>query len=350
MNSSYPDETNPAAVRDVLGGFEERLLADLKIAVAQEAAAWPDSERAVARRTPRTRRAFGRALRPRRIAVAGVASAVVAAGVAIVLTATSETPAGGPKSAPAGAHPTTGGLARNPTSFGPATTAAGLLHNAALAALELPAGAPRPDQFIYTKLYRSQQSSGTTVLQTWLSADGVQAGLQSGGTPATTGYSPGCRDGWYYYPNFPDHVQRCRPALNAAYFPDMPTSPGPLRAWLQRHLGSAVSYASGLLTNVEFMMTSDYLLPRQQAALYELLARTPGLTVVPRVTNVMGATGMGIRASVADKGSIFTIIFNSRTYAPLGMNWIGVSGPIKGTRNGEVLLKIAIVNKLRQQP
>jgi hypothetical protein len=68
------------------------------------------------------------------------------------------------------------------------------------------------------------------------------------------------------------------------------------------------------------------------------------------VTNVMGATGLGIRSSVADKGSIFTIIFNSRTYAPLGMNWIGVSGPIKGTDNGEVLLKIAIVDQLRQQP
>jgi hypothetical protein len=349
--NSYPDETKPAAVRDVLGGFEERLLADLKIAVAQEAAAWPDSERTMAAgRTPRTRRAPGRAFRPRRIAVAGVASAVIAVAAAIALTATSGLPAGGPTSASAGDHPTTGGLAGHPAPFGPATTPAGVLHNAALAALELPADAPRPGQFVYTKLYRAQQSDGTAVLQTWMSADGVQPGLVTQGTPATTAFSPGCLDGWYYYPNLPGHHERCTPAENAAYFPDMPTSPGPLRAWLRTHFGGGPSYASLLLTNVESMETTDYLLPRQQAALYEVLAQTSGLTVVPRVTNVMGATGVGIRSSVADKGSIFTIIFNSRTYAPLGMNWIGVSGPIKGTRNGEVLLKIAIVNQLRQQP
>jgi hypothetical protein len=361
MNSSFPGKTNPAAGRDLLGGFEERLLADLKLAVAQEAAAWPDSERAVTPRpTPRTRRAPRRAFRPRLIAVAAVASVVVAAGVAIALTATSGAPVSGAKGvpisgakgAPAGGQPAAAGPAGHPAAFGPATTAAGVLHNAALAALELPAGAPRPGQFVYTKLYTTQNPNGggVEVLQSWLSADGVQAGLTSGGTPGTTGYSPGCRGGWYYYPNDLRHTQRCQPSVNAAYFPDMPTSPGPLRAWLRRHLGGADSYASGLLTNVESMETTDYLLPRQQAALYELLAQTPGLTVVPRVTNMRGVTGIGIRSTVVDKGSIYTIIFDPRTYAPLGMNWVAVSGPFKGSRNGEVLLDIAIVNHLRQQP
>ena len=102
-----------------------------------------------------------------------------------------------------------------------------MLHNAALAALEVPANAPRPGQFVYTKLKQYQPlDGGTGVLESWLSADGVQAGLISGGTPATTGYSPGCSNGWYYYPNFRGHHQRCNPAENAAYFPDMPTSPG----------------------------------------------------------------------------------------------------------------------------
>jgi len=97
-------------------------------------------------------------------------------------------------------------------------------------------------------------------------------------------------------------------------------------------------------------MTTDYLLPKQKAALYQVLAQTPGLTVVPRVTNMMGTAGIGIRSDATDKGSIYTMIFNPRTYAPLGMNWTGVSAPVKGISGGEVLLDIAIVNRLGQRP
>jgi hypothetical protein len=344
MNTNYPDEPGPAAVQDVLGGFEERLLADLKITVARQAAAWPGREQAAtARRAPRFARPGAKPAH--RLALAGAASAMLAAAVAITLIATSGAPAGG--------HEAKATHAGHPASFGPATTAAGVLHNAALAALELPAGAPRPGQFVYTKLYRAQQYDGVGVQESWISADGVQAGLISGGTAATTAYSPGCRDGWYYYPNDLGHHQRCTAAENAAFFPGMPTSLGPLHSWLLRHFGDSASDASGLLTNVESMVTSDYLLPRQQAALYELLARTPGLTVVPRVTNVLGAAGVGIRSGT-DKDSIYTIIFNPRTYAPLGMNWTGVDWTdppyhFKRTDNGEVLLDIAVVNKPGQR-
>ena len=346
--SDRPTPAGSVPQHEPLVGFEERLLADLKVAVAEQAAAWPGDDHAAAMRpAPRVRRVPWPGPWPLRgLTMVGAAFAVLAAGVAVALTAT-------PSTAP-DSHPAKGAPAARSASFGPATTAAGVLHNAALAALELPAGAPRPGQFVYTKLYRSQQMAGTAVLQTWLSADGVQAGMVSGGTAATTGYSPGCRNGWYYYPNIKGHDQRCSPAGNAAYFPDMPTSPKALRAWLERHLGGGASYASGLLTNVEYMMTTDYLLPRQQAALYEVLAQTRGLTVVPKVTNVRGVTGIGIRSDVVDKGFFYTIIFNPRTYAPLGMNWAGTyatpSGPVRDTRNGEVLLRLAIVDRLGQRP
>jgi hypothetical protein len=55
-------------------------------------------------------------------------------------------------------------------------------------------------------------------------------------------------------------------------------------------------------------------------AIYRLLAQTPGLTVVPHVTNVRGQTGVGIRSGTW-KDSVYTIIFDRRTFAPLGMNW-----------------------------
>jgi hypothetical protein len=359
MSTSYhppgaSGRTTPAGSvpqHEPLGGFEERLLADLKVAVAEQPAAWPAGDRAAVRPPRRLRRAPWPGPWPlRRLAMAGAASAVLAAGVAIALAATSST---APRGYPAGGHPVTDPPAGHSPSSWPDTAAAGVLHNAALAALEVPAYPPRPGQFVYTKLERYQPQTvggGPGVLETWLSVDGVQAGLTSGGTPATTGYSPGCRDGWYYYPNLQGHRQRCNPAENAAYFPGMPASPRALRAWLQRHLGGGASYASGLLTNVESMMTADYLLPKQKAALYQVLAQTPGLTVVPRVTNVTGVAGIGIRSEVADKGSIYTMIFNPRTYAPLGMNWTGVSAPAKGISGGEVLLAIAIVDKLGQRP
>jgi hypothetical protein len=41
---------------------------------------------------------------------------------------------------------------------------------------------------------------------------------------------------------------------------------------------------------------------------------------------------------------VYTIIFDRKTYQPLGMNWTGVIGFMKGLHNGEVLLKSAIVN------
>jgi hypothetical protein len=50
------------------------------------------------------------------------------------------------------------------------------------------------------------------------------------------------------------------------------------------------------------------------------------------------------------KGSIYTIIFSRTTYTPLGMNWKGVAGPMQGTRNGEVLLKTAIVSNIGPLP
>jgi hypothetical protein len=157
-------------------------------------------------------------------------------------------------------------------SFGPATTASGVLRNAALAALQLPGGAP--NQFVYTKLYRYHPIDGLggDVVQTWVSVGGTRLGLQD----------PGRND-----------------------------------------------------------MTTSYLTPAQRAALYRLLAQTPGLTVVPHVTNVKGQTGVGVRSGVY-KTSIYTI-FSRTTYTPLGMNWTEVVGPAKGTYGGEVLLKTAIV-------
>ena len=277
---------------------------------------------------------------------AGLAAAAAAAAV-IALAATAGAPGTGP--VPSARPPVQPGL-----HFGPATTPAGVLRNAALAALELPPGAPRPDQFVYTKLYRDQQAgnAGGGVLQTWTSADGTRLGVEYAG-PELKAATPACHDGVTIGKPVgqpADQEGPCSAADYAAYQPDMPTNPRALLTYLRHRFGVAPGDPGGLLSQTEEMLTTSYLAPAQRAALYRVLAQAPGLTVVPHVANVRGQTGVGIRAYRVSKGFINTIIFDRKTYAPLGMNWTGVAGPVKGTRNGEVVLKTAIVDKTPPLP
>jgi len=279
---------------------------------------------------------------------AGLAAAAGAAAV-ITLAVTAGAPGTGPASS---ARPS----AQPGLRFGPATTPAGVLRNAALAALQLPADAPRPDQFVYTQLYRYQQvgHAGGGVLQTWTSADGTQLGVEYAG-PNLKAATPACRNGVTIgkpvgQPVNQEGPSPCSAGDYAAYQPDLPTNPTALLAYLRHRFGVGPADPGGLLSQTEEMLTTSYLTPAQCAALYRVLAQAPGLTVVPHVTNVRGQTGVGIRASRESKGFINTIIFDRKTYAPLGMNWKGVEGPVKGTRNGEVLLKTAIVDKTPPLP
>src|SRR6266576_3968709 len=222
--------------------------------------------------------------RPRaRWALAGT-SLVAAAAAAIAAAYTLAPAAGTPSASPrASSTPTLSQHAR----FGPATTPSGVLRNAALAALELPAGAPAPGQFVYTKLYR-QHSTGAPdgVIQTWASANGTRLGLEDAGVNQS-GALPACRNGFWVTKPVGQPAQQttlhCNPAGNAAYQPSMPTSPAALGRYLHQQFGLWPGDSGGLLTNIETMLTTGYLTPAQRAALYRLLAQTPGLTLVPHV-------------------------------------------------------------------
>ena len=204
---------------------------------------------------------------------------------------------------------------------------------------------------MYTKLYL-RQAAGASVMQTWESADGTRLGLQDAGVNLS-GALPACRDGFWVHKAVGQPAEesktRCDPAAAAAYQAAMPTTPAALGSYLHRRFGLDPGDSGGLVTQTETMITTGYQTPAQLAAIYRLLAQTPGLTVVPYVTNVRGQTGVGIRSGVW-KGSVYTIIFDRRTFAPLGMNWTGVTGPMKGTHNGEVVLKTAIVDSTPPLP
>jgi hypothetical protein len=117
-----------------------------------------------------------------------------------------------------------------------------------------------------------------------------------------------------------------------------PTDPG----WLANDVAKGVSY----------LMETTYLQPRQQAALFEMMARIPGFTVVRGIRDAVGRLGVGVEWSfLGNKAG--AVILNPRTYAILGVRtWPAPDfhGPGAEDYDGDALVKIAIVDKAGQMP
>lgn len=224
-------------------------------------------------------------------------------------------------------------------SSGP--TAAQFLDNAAATLLRQSAPPPpRPDQFVYTE----NKTANGHLYQAWLSANGKRAGWANGAR------LPGCAK------------LVCR-LESAGYLPNLPTQPGPLRRYLTRirliptgppPAGTPNWAANYIGKAVDQLMATRYLLPAQRAALFRLLAHTPGFTIVPGVRDAIGRPGVAIRWTY--EGGTAEIIVNPATYAYLGDRTIppgGYAGEIpKGQKgyDGYALIKLAIVGHAGQQP
>lgn len=275
--------------------------------------------------------------RPRLIPTAGVLAAMAAGGSAIAVVAS-----GSPAIVPA---------ARPSLSAGPATTVAQVMHNAALAALHMPAGPPRPGQFVYSKVFTTD--NGRHAYEEWSSVSGTRYGYVRGGYGIPPGgeQTESCVDGRLKAAPPPSPAVEpgpCTQAESAAYRPGMPTDPAALKGYLEKTFPSvfhplfAHDETEELLGIAEDMNENDYLTPAQQAALYDLLAQRPDLQLVPSVRDQMGDVGVGVREQFADKGKHYTLVLNARTYALMGVNY--------SEDAGSVLLEKAIVSKAGQLP
>ncbi len=261
-------------------------------------------------------------------------------------------------------------------------TAVRVLRRAAFVALQTANAAPQPDQFVYT---RTEDGTGQ-ITQSWLSVDGTHASIIDRPGQATPTTIQGCvngqrssrtpgEDGKPLADLLP-RSDRGRPvslsqaaksfggtipmdgpivttgcAPQPAFFPEMPTDPGSMLAYLVK---IQLAYPTGLVRpsiqlndlakNVGNMLATDYLLPAQRAALYRFLATTPGVTLVQSVTDVSGRPGIGVQWSF--EGSSTMLIFDPNTYQYLGTSNAGTGGPTAGT----ALLQTAIVDTAGQQP
>jgi hypothetical protein len=287
-----------------------------------------------------------------RIAVGVTSGAVAALAVGLTLS-----------SLPGGTHPAGTAIAHPSPSTGRGAvitvlTAKQVLDSAATAALSHPGAAPRPDQFVYTKV----GDGGGDVAQSWLSVDGSRNGLVEAPGPDGTTTILGCVNGNrqlrlpgsngkpYTGPAKPKApvpldgpvvTEPCTP--QPAFLPAMPTTASAMPAYLATQ-GVRLNDINDLAKVVGGMFQSDYLLPAQRAALYEFLATTPGLTLERNVKDITGRPGIGVGWSFM--GSKAVLIFDPGTYTLLGITTRGEQGQV----GGAALLQMAITNQAGQQP
>jgi hypothetical protein len=309
-------QINSINVIDAGRPFEERLLDEL---LAVQASMNGDG------------RATGSHRRSRRIILA---AAVAAAAVGVVVFQTLPGTVGTPTSA----------------------SAAPFLRQAARAVLTAPtfseqsAVIPQANQYVYSE---TEDPNGT-LTQIWLSADGSLPGLQRW-TSGIKGEVPA--SGAIPYPACTvTQVESTGCFPKAGYFPDMPTNPNALLSYLNQiglvdspAAGSSAASPPGWVDNdlakgIMYLMETSYLLPAQQSALFELMAQTPGFTIVPNMADAIGRVGVGVEWNF--QGDAGALIFNPTTYALLGdRSWPGppvLSAPY----DGDALLGISVVNSI----
>jgi hypothetical protein len=241
----------------------------------------------------------------------------------------------------------------SPATAPQAASAAPFLRQAARAILTAPtfseqsAVVPQANQYVYSE---TEDPSGTLV-QTWLSVDGSlpEVGRWTSGIKGEVPASGATSNAACTVVQA--ESTGCIP--EAGYLPDLPTNPTALLSYLNQislvDTESSAATTSGWLNNdlangVMYLMQTCYLLPAQQAALFELMAQTPGFTMVPQMTDVIGRVGVGVEWSFeSDSGAL---IFNPTTYALLGVRtWPGppvLSAPY----DGDSLLGVSIVNSI----
>jgi hypothetical protein len=340
------------STRPPLTGFETRLLAELRQVVAERAAAAPGpADRALAGPAAPTRPAAptGPAARPwprRRLAMTGALSAAVAASLAVALTVARL--GGGPPAGPGFAAP---------------TTPAAVLNNAALAALREPAVTPRADQFVYVRMlqiddqvavpgYPADHAVATT--ESWRSASGTREGrslyiLRDNGGPPKKMPSImfWCEDG-HVQPTArtSGKLEPCTPQEFSPYRPGLPTTTAGMLAYLAHLMPfpDPIHHAGDLGAVAFDLLTKYALTPAQQAAMFHSLARVPHLTIVPKVTDALGRTGVGIRFRAGRL--TWTAIFDPRTFRPLGRD---ITSGLRTDRIA-VAVPATIVDRVGQRP
>ncbi|MEV6827846.1 CU044_5270 family protein [Amycolatopsis sp. NPDC051102] len=200
-----------------------------------------------------------------------------------------------------------------------------ILHAAAAKARALPDVIPRPDQFVYTKTRLADGREN----ETWASADGTHDGLAFvfGHETAVAG----CRDG-------KRATSRCVP--HPAAPPDLPTDADAMLAYLHQSTYGEGDTLHDLGREV-VELAGGYLRPAARAALYEAVAKVPGLVARTGAKDATGRTVLGVTWDSTTEhgiGNQDEFLFDPVTFAYLGS---GMDGAV---------VSQGIVDAVRQRP
>jgi hypothetical protein len=291
-----------------------------------------------------------RAWIPRRIALAGVcvaALAAITAGVLIALPSAT--------------------TSRRPAAVsGQPATASAVLLRAAQAVATAPELTPGPHQFIYTEqIVKGQvvdenghdETLPTYYERGWISANGQWGGLtqssyREGGPWGTLFNDPVCA---IPDPSNPNWKGNC--PLPAGYQSDLPGSASGMLAYLLKQENPGMPAAYRVLTAITEVESwpSGFLIPnRSYALMFQAASTVKGIEVIRDVTDTAGRSGVAVTACVSGSHGCtqrIELIFDARNYQFIGADDVTLHGsPEPGTIAAQALLTIAIVNKIGQLP
>ncbi|MEU4223543.1 CU044_5270 family protein [Nonomuraea sp. NPDC026600] len=265
---------------------------------AARAALLQEVTAAVPRRARRFRlpRAGGRVLAVGALAVAITVVAVVAENVGV--------------DAP---RPIVPGLAL------PAANAQVLLHKAAAAVRDRPFTAPRPDQWIYMetryqgvgnaapgKAQTPETPLKTRVDRSWTRADGKVVATFEGGKLVRSPTGGGM------------------PPTSFAKVAALPTDPDALLAWLYGYLGDRQGRDVIAYKLLGSLLGNNLVPPAQEAAVYQAMAKIPGVTVNPDAVDVAGRPALAV-GCVEDGWVSQEILLDRTTYTYLGERGVAIA-------------------------
>jgi hypothetical protein len=225
-----------------------------------------------------------------------------------------------------------------------------------------PAFSPRPDQFIYTEsiaVYRELRPASTVPqerevqVRAWRSVDGSHEGLVEIHVPNRWNV------GWQPRPIPVCLPDSCRPAQSAA---GLPTEAEAMYRYLYRDdpaevANPRISADERALSRAADVLRLGQHLPAVQAALYQAMARIPGVSL--RLDGVDAAGRHGIALAYTGKGNETELVFEPGTYKYLGVNrkmtWVYVVRepdrylllPDEAIR--EAVTRVAIVDRVGQR-
>ncbi|MBE1497138.1 hypothetical protein H4696_004238 [Amycolatopsis lexingtonensis] len=209
-----------------------------------------------------------------------------------------------------------------------------ILYRAAAAARALPDVEPRPDQFLYT---RTRLADGREN-EFWASADGTRDGFE-----VLFGHETeiaGCRDGKRVQKEGRGRTvtSRCEP--RPAAHPDLPTDADAMLAYLHKSTYGEGDTLHDLGTEV-VDLAGGYLRPAARAALYEAMAKVPGLVARTDAKDAAGRPVLGITWNSTTEhgiGNQDEFLFDPVTFTYVGS---GTTGAV---------VSQGIVDEVRQRP